>query len=118
MNKYICLCCGAPINRATGRCEYCGTEYDIGQSYPVVRFETFTNPVKQYAASVLVDRELTKMSGEDYMRYSINQLAHAMLPAVMEGMQIRVSDDFRLDKKRIVGTIKMVIPKEQTVGRG
>lgn len=120
MKKLICVCCGAPINRATRRCEYCGTEYNIDSEIPMVRFETFTNPVKEYSASCLIDRDLVAMAGEKYMQYAIEQLAHAMLPAVMEGMRVRVQDfDYEAhmrNQQRINGTIKIVVPKNVETG--
>lgn len=120
MKKLICVCCGAPINRATRRCEYCGTEYNIDSEIPMVRFETFTNPVKEYSASCLIDRDLVAMDGEKYMQYAIEHLAHAMLPAVMEGMRVWVQDlDYEAhmrNQRRINGTIKIVVPKNVETG--
>lgn len=118
MKKLICVCCGAPISRVTGRCEYCGTEYDLSSETPVVRFETFTNPIREYSASVLIDRELVDMSGEEYMQYAIKQLAHEMLPAVVEGMRIKVQDEYLIGQQKIDGTIKIVVPKRIGTGWG
>ena len=36
----ICTCCGAKINRATMRCEYCGTEYREDHCALVIRHES------------------------------------------------------------------------------
>ena len=115
IKKLICVCCGAPINRATCRCEYCGTEYDLSDEIPMIRVETFTNPVKEYSASALINRDLVAMGSEDYMKYAIERLAHEMLPAVMEGMQIRVQSGYdheaiMTNQQRIDGRIKIVIP--------
>lgn len=116
IKKLTCVCCGAPINRVTSRCEYCGTEYDLNDEIPTIKLETFTNPVKEYSACVLIDKDIAAMNGEDYMKYAIEQLAREMLPAVIEGMQIKAQSGYdyeaiRTNMLRIDGRIKMVIPK-------
>lgn len=47
-NTYKCDCCGAPINPATMKCEYCGTQYQH-RGGNIVRIETFRNPVHTLA---------------------------------------------------------------------
>lgn len=119
MKKLTCICCGAPINRITKRCDYCGTEYDIRGDDPMIRIETYTNPVKEYSASVLVNREIAVMCGEDYMKYAIERLAHEMMPAVLEGMQIQIGEVWSggFNDMKVSGRIRIVIPKDQERGR-
>lgn len=112
MKRLICTCCGAPINRIKKKCEYCGTEYIIEDDRPVLNIETFTNPVKEYKACVIVPNEVLFRGGEEYMKAAIHQLAAEMMPAVVEGMQIRTeaNDPMRCEQK-ITGRIRIVIPK-------
>ena len=113
MKNLTCICCGAPINRFNRKCEYCGTEYEIEDEIPKIRFETFQNPVREYKACILVNREEIAFGGEDYMRHAIRSLAESMLPAVMEGMSVRIDDEPLWDRKQITGRIKMVIPEDK-----
>lgn len=112
MKKLICTCCGAPINREKRKCEYCGTEYEFDtQDRPFIRIETFHNPVREFAACAVIPRQEAVRYGEEYMKYAINNLAQAMLPAVMEGMRIQVVSDPTVDGKKLVARMKVVIPE-------
>lgn len=111
MKNLTCVCCGAPINRKTMRCEYCGTQYEIENDIPKIRFETFQNPVKEYKACVYMSDYDAMHYGEEAMKYSIERLAHEMLPAVMEGMEIVRQHDIELMQQRLIGRVKIVIPK-------
>lgn len=104
-----CVHCGAPINRVTMKCEYCGTAYreDHGD---ILKIETYTNPVKEFKACMLVN-EFGLRYGKEYMRYCIEQLANQMLPAVVEGMAIRTAYNDRTGQQKIEGRIRIVIPE-------
>ena len=112
MKKLICVCCGAPINRLKKKCEYCGTEYIIEDETAVINFETFTNPVMEYKACEIVPDEYLTKGGEEFMTHAINMLARKMLPAVVQGMQIRTEHDPYLMSQKIDGRIRIVIPKK------
>lgn len=111
MKNLTCTCCGGRINRATQRCEYCGTEYVINDNIPIIRMETYQNPIKEYKACMLLDNEAVIMYGNDYMEFAVKQLAKEMLPAVMEGMQMRIEDHVPTCQKKVTGRLKVVIPK-------
>lgn len=115
MKALTCICCGAPINRAKKKCEYCGTEYEIKDDTPMIRFETFHNPVREYSAACVLRREELALARnpQEYMEWSIKRLAQAMVPAIVSGMRIKVEDDpSNLMDKRIIGSLKVVIPEK------
>lgn len=117
LKNLTCTCCGGTIDRRTMKCSYCGTEYAIENDYPVIRVERFTNPVKTYRASLLVNREGVERLGADYMRYCLDRLAHEMLPALMDGMLIRSEFEPEYNQFRIDGTLRYVVP-ERVPDRG
>lgn len=111
MKNLTCTCCGGRINRATRKCEYCGTEYIIDDDVQTIRFETFTNPVKEFSACAILDKEAVLLAGNDYMEFAVHKLAEQMLPAVVEGMRITVEDNHFLDQSKITGRLKIVVPQ-------
>lgn len=111
MKKLTCLCCGAPINRAKQKCEYCGTEYIIQDETLTINVESFTNPVEEYTACTLVPDEFLKSGGQEAMEYAIHQLAKKMLPAVVKGMRVSREYDPFENKHRLRGNMRIVIPE-------
>lgn len=118
IKQLTCLCCGAPINRAKKKCEYCGTEYLIEEDEDKVisYVETFQNPVREYTACTLIRRGDIAFGSSRYLEYAIRQLAEKMLPAVMEGMRIHEEYGPDLDTKKIIGDIQIVIPENNQYG--
>lgn len=112
LKNLTCVCCGGRINRSTMKCEYCGTEYEIKNDNPIIRIETFHNPVKEYKASVLLDNYFLHENGDLYMKHAIQRLCEEMMPAVMSGMRIRTENDYVLNQTRLDGFLRVVIPKE------
>ena len=112
LKNLTCTCCGGKINRTTMRCEYCGTEYEIKDNNPVIRIETFHNPIKEYKACVLVNDCDINIGGDAYMKFALQELCKEMMPAVMEGMRIRTCQDPAKLQTQIVGSLRIVVPKE------
>ena len=107
----ICVCCGAKINRATMRCEYCGTEYREEHGVPVIRYESFQNPVQTFGATVYVGDMDLERSPKDAMEYALHRLAEEMLPAVVAGMEVRCENTPFGNEVR--GRVRIVIPKDR-----
>ena len=117
IERYTCTCCGAPINRSKMKCEYCGTEYKLENEIPVIRMETFRNPVKEFTACMLIDKYDAVIGGEDYMKFAVEHLARELLPAVMEGMSIRTMPEPSLCGAKLYGRVRVVIPKDIEASR-
>lgn len=113
LKNLTCVCCGGRINRATMKCEYCGTEYKLNGDIPTIRIESFQNPIREYKACVLVDDYLLYKGGDSYMQYALQKLCEEMMPAVMSGMRIRTETDHITNKVRIDGSLRVVLPKEE-----
>lgn len=109
----ICTCCGAKINRATMRCEYCGTEYQEEHGVPVIRYESFHNPVQEFTAVVHIREADMQRDPEHAMEYALHQLAEEMLPAVVAGMKVR--REYTLFGHELRGRVRVVIPKDEGI---
>lgn len=110
-NNLTCVCCGAPINRATMRCEYCGTEYEIKDDNPIVRIETFQNPIKTYTAVQTFSEYDLSLGGEELVGFAIRRLAQSMMPSIIEAMEIQAERNSREQSVVLRGRLKTVIPK-------
>lgn len=93
------------------KCEYCGTEYEIKNDVPIIRIESFQNPVREYSACVFVDDDAINNYGEVCMEHAIKKLCEEMLPAVMYGMKIKTERDLKMNKTRVDGSLRIVMPK-------
>lgn len=110
MNKYICECCGGQINRATMKCEYCGTAYRE-DSDAVIRVETFSNPVRKYTASIVIPNEIVFGLGEKETAHMVTErLVGKLADAIKENMVMYVEQDPVNYAHRIRGYVKIVHP--------
>ena len=110
MNKYICECCGGQINRATMKCEYCGTAYREDFD-TVIRVETFSNPVREYTASIILPNEMVGMLGEKETAEMVTErLVGKLAEAIKENMVIRTEYNPMEYAQQIRGYVKMVHP--------
>ena len=112
LKNLTCSCCGGTINRSTMKCEYCGTEYEIKNDIPIIRIEKFNNTVKEYKACVLVNDCDISIGGDAYMKYALQKLCEKMMPAVMEGMRVRICQDPANLQTQVEGSLKIVVPRE------
>ena len=76
MKNLTCICCGAPINRFNRKCEYCGTEYEIEDEIPKIRFETFqkgnTLLLEKKLIGMIADHPTPKISSGSGICYTLN----------------------------------------------
>lgn len=105
-----CTCCCGRINRKTMKCEYCGTEYIIKDDN-IIRIETFTNPIKDVEAQMLVSRELVeRVGGQELMEVCVKRLANELAEQFYDAMQVRGEHIPELDQYKIQARMKVVIP--------
>lgn len=109
-NTYKCDCCGAPINPATMKCEYCGTQYQH-RGGNVVRIETFRNPVHTLAVENKISMFDVKALGvEGATKAVMADMARQMAEALPAFMRIESAFDPATMYYRTRGTIKIVEP--------
>jgi hypothetical protein len=111
MDKYICDCCGGKINPQTMKCEFCGTQYKRDYDDNVFRIETYTNPVRTFAAEVLVNGEDIHAFGAERMsEFALKTLVRKLSDCLSSSMVVDSEYDYTLNQHRVRGTIKMVQP--------
>lgn len=105
-----CQCCGAPINRATMTCEFCGTQYQRSQN-DILRIETYSDPVVTLRSNrAITDEELKslgpELASEIALRSICREFADSMMPF------IKVDTNLSPGKPaRVYGTVKFIRPK-------
>jgi len=110
MKKYICECCGGQINRATMKCEYCGTAY-AEDNENVFRIETYKAPVETLKCKAALPRELIIRDPEMATRYAYEKIAHKLAESLMPYMVYESCENVPQCQTELTGMIKVVIPE-------
>ena len=122
MEKYICDCCGGQINRATMKCEYCGTAYRDTFDDRLVRIETYDRcPVKTIRAAFSINREYFEKSPESMMEYVAHEMAAKITEEILPRCQFQADYDPEWNRFRIYSQCKVVEPIDagpETLSRG
>lgn len=89
MKELKCPNCGAPINRATMRCDYCGAVFERDKEFVIHQIE---NPKVITLKTVMrVDNDIAKMDG--YEKYLVGHMAHNLAEQIVKYMDVTVQDD-------------------------
>lgn len=97
MEALTCKCCGAPINRDTYKCDYCGTQYKRPtEKLPTLIIER--PGVKVLSSEFKVDDYEIRRLGADYLYneikwHSIQQMMETLIP-LMEVSTMFCPEDF------------------------
>ena len=106
MKELKCPNCGAPINRATLRCDYCGAVFESGMNSIVYQVEhPKIIPLKWV---MKVDNEIAKMDG--YERYLVNHMAYSLANQIVKYMEIATQDDPMRNQVTVCGRVRVVPP--------
>lgn len=91
MKELKCPNCGAPINTATMRCDYCGSVFERDHNF-YERIIQVENPkIIPLKAISRVDERVAMMDG--YEKYLVNQMSYALADKVAEFMDVTFQDD-------------------------
>ena len=113
MNKELtplsCPNCGAPINRVTMKCEYCGTVFEeVGYRELKIIHNPHAVPIK---AVVSVPYEMIHQLGDKESESIIrNELLNEMKPILTEHMDIVCEEDPLTWSYRCIGRLRVVPP--------
>lgn len=113
MTKLInikCPNCGAPINKETLHCDYCGSEFRWDEQH--VRLITIRDPrVLTFKARADIVAEALDALGESgAAEYAKDMLCEGMVEAVKENMEIYSDYDPCLNVFRCAGVLRLVPP--------
>lgn len=114
LKKDILTCpnCGAPINRLTMRCEYCGAVFKEDVPNIVVQMEH--SKVMPVRAEAFIDYYISEhVPKEDLTRMVSSELTRKIADGLSQLMEIKVQDDPLRCGTLIVGTVRVVPPGEK-----
>lgn len=115
MEKMICTCCGGTIDRRTLKCEYCGTQYVMKDDNPVIRVETFHNPVRHVAARTIIPREMASaMRPEDFKKYVLNRAIENIAESISDCVKFDTMYDPAMMEYVVHSHLKVVEPVSES----
>lgn len=107
-----CPNCGAPINRVTMRCEYCGSVFR--ESAPNMLVYVEHPKIVPLQAEVFVDNYMsTLLSEEELAREVSSQLTRKIAEGLNQLLEIKAQDDPMHLGTRVRGRIRVVLPGEK-----
>lgn len=109
MKELKCLNCGAPINRSTMRCEYCGAVFKEAEPNNIIYVE---HPkVMSLGCLMRIDRITAKYPGiENHIK---DEIAYQLAKKVADAMEMAMEEDYQRDEVLIHGRVRVVKPGER-----
>lgn len=108
MKELKCPNCGAPINRATMRCEYCGAVFERDDNFYDRLIQVEHPQIIPLKAISRVDRRVAIMDG--YEEYLVSQMSYALAKKMAEYMDVTLQDDPMRDEVVACARVRVVPP--------
>ena len=105
-----CQCCGAPINRRTMRCDYCGTQYQREENNIVLNYVVEHPNTHKIMAKVVVPDEIIACHPESATEYSLRKMREQIADSLLSYMKISIEMDYMNRCQIIHGEIRVVDP--------
>lgn len=106
MKEYKCPNCGAPINMATMKCEYCGATFGHDDSLIIYQLE---HPkIMPFQTITKIDREFARIDG--YEKFIMDEVARSLADKIAKYMEVQVQDDPMNNQVAICGRVRIVPP--------
>lgn len=93
LHPYICKCCGARINVAKMRCEYCDTPYE-NESLKRIEIATYTPGQATIRAQASISKEHMKYDPERARDYVLSELRNQIADGLLGYMKVTTSTDY------------------------
>ena len=107
MKELKCPNCGAPINRSTMRCDYCGAMFKSDFDHFVI-YQIEHPKIVPLQAVMKVDDELVMMDGYD--RYLVDEMAYSLAKQVANYMEVTIQHDPRNCQVTTCARVRIVPP--------
>lgn len=107
MKELKCPNCGAPINRSTMRCDYCGAVFKSDFEHSVI-YQIEHPKIIPLMSVMKVDNEIAKMDG--YERYLVDHMAYSLANQMVKYMEIATQDDPMRDQVTVSARVRVVPP--------
>ena len=106
MNELKCPNCGAPINRKTMRCDYCGAVFM--NTYNSVVYQVENPKIIPLKAVMSIPEDLTR--AERYEEYLVDSLAGSLARQVAKYMDVTIQHDPRSCQVKALARVRVVPP--------
>ena len=110
MKELKCPNCGAPINTATMRCDYCGAVFKSDMNYSIV-YQVENPKIIPLKTAMKVDNEFIRI-GNGYEKYLMDEMAYSLGKQIVKYMEVVTQDDPMLDQTTVYGRVRVVPPNE------
>lgn len=104
MKPYICTQCGATINRATMKCEYCGAQYEDRKEYFVLVDKPNVHVLK---TKVAVDERLLQYEPELVAETCLNNMVREMAKSIAPFVDLQHEYDPKFNQHYFSGRLRV-----------
>ena len=93
LKPLICPQCGGTINRSKRKCEYCGTQYDLGYD-DVLHFEVLQPGTHVLGSqAIMTDEMIQVMGSKKASEYILRRMAEEMAEQLIPFMDVKTELD-------------------------
>lgn len=112
LEELKCINCGAPLDQATLKCEYCGSQFAKKEERGLIHYvQTCPAQVATLGAQVgISDETMRYMPADQVSDFTIRELKYKLAEALMPYMKIETHRDPCTMTQMVRGTIRVVEP--------
>lgn len=107
-----CHNCGAPIDRRTMRCDYCGTRYKGGSEGVSIGIGSAIPGTHAIYAQVEVEYGLLERHPEEAKKAIEHKLAYALAKEILKYATVTTNDNYHNFNKSIRAKVEVVEPRD------
>lgn len=110
LKPLVCPQCGGHINRSSKKCEYCGTEYDLGYDN-VLHFEAIHPGTHILQSQAVMTEEMIRIMGsKKASEYILRRMAQEMAEHIIPMMDVRTEFEPMLNQTRVKARLRVIEP--------
>lgn len=112
LKPLICPLCGGTINRSNKKCEYCGTEYDLGYD-TVLHFEALHPGTHVLQSQALMTDDMLQVMGlKVASEYILREMAEEMASKLIPFMDVQTEADplYPFGGRKIRARLRVIDP--------
>ena len=109
INPLTCWNCGGQIDRATRKCPYCGTQYEMPEGIKIVVDRPGVHKIRCQAT---VSQEMIVRAPEKAMEKALAQMRKQVADGLLEYMRFVTEDDRRTMCQIIRGEVSVLEPRD------
>lgn len=106
MEQLKCSNCGAPINRETMHCDYCGATFKRDDNFIVCQIER--PKILPVTTAMNFDKDFALMDG--YEKFVVDHVAYQLAEKVAQFMEVTIQEDPMTDQITAYGRVRLIPP--------